>query len=74
MYGLAIIGLITTVISAFYYLRIIKVIYFDKSKDSFDESKDRGIKASLFISCVLVVFYFINPSILTDLISLININ
>jgi len=74
MYGLAIIGLITTVISAFYYLRIIKVIYFDKSKDSFDENKDLGIKVSLFISCVLVVFYFINPSILTDLISLININ
>ena len=32
VYALAIVGLITTVVSAFYYLRIIKIIYFDKSK------------------------------------------
>ena len=31
MYALAIIGLLTTVISAFYYLRIIKIIYFDEA-------------------------------------------
>ena len=34
MYALAIIGLVTTVISSFYYLRIIKVIYFDKPDKS----------------------------------------
>ena len=31
MYVLAIVGLLTTVISAFYYLRIIKIIYFDEN-------------------------------------------
>merc|ERR1712093_592582 len=40
MYMLAIIGLLTTVISAFYYLRIIKIIYFDKPRKSFDEVYD----------------------------------
>ena len=74
MYALAIIGLVTTVISAFYYLRIIKIIYFDKPKSALDENKDLGLKLSLFVSCVLVIFYFINPSALTDLISFININ
>ena len=74
MYALAIIGLVTTVISAFYYLRIIKIIYFDKPKSVLDENKDLGLKLSLFASCVLVIFYFINPSVLTDLISFININ
>ena len=74
MYALAIIGLVTTVISAFYYLRIIKIIYFDKTKSVLDENKDLGLKLSLFASCVLVIFYFINPSVLTDLISFININ
>ena len=34
MYSLAIIGLISTVIAAFYYLRIIKVIYFDPEKEN----------------------------------------
>jgi len=38
MYTLAIIGLVTTVVSAFYYLRIIKVIYFDKPIEPFEES------------------------------------
>ena len=47
MYALAIIGLITTVISAFYYLRIIKIIYFDKPKKPFDNIYDWGLKTSL---------------------------
>ena len=36
MYALAIIGLLTTVMSAFYYLKIIKTIYFDDSLITFE--------------------------------------
>ena len=32
MYFLAIVGLLSTVVAAFYYLRLIKIIYFDKEK------------------------------------------
>ena len=71
MYALAIIGLVTTVISAFYYLRIIKTIYFDKPKKPFDEIYDWGLKTSLILSSILILIYFINPSILTELTSLI---
>ena len=39
MYALAIIGLLTTVVSAFYYLKIIKTIYFDESLITFDNVK-----------------------------------
>ena len=38
MYSLAIIGLLSTVIAAFYYLRIIKVIYFDPEKEKFEKN------------------------------------
>ena len=38
MYALAIIGLITTVMSAFYYLKIIKTIYFDDSIITFEQT------------------------------------
>ena len=69
MYTLAIIGLVTTVISAFYYLRIIKVIYFDKPKKPFDESYDWGLKSSLILSSILILIYFIYPSILTNVVS-----
>ena len=39
MYTLAVIGLLTTVISAFYYLRLIKVIYFEEMTAPLDQLK-----------------------------------
>jgi NADH-quinone oxidoreductase subunit N len=69
MYAFAIIGLVTTVISTFYYLRIIKVIYFDKPKKPFDESYDWGLKGSLILSSILILIYFIYPSMLTNVVS-----
>ena len=68
MYALAIIGLLTTVVSAFYYLRIIKVIYFDKPSKPFDESYDWGLKGSLILSSILILIYFIYPSLLTSVV------
>ena len=69
MYALAVIGLLTTVISAFYYLRIIKVIYFDKPKKSFEKNYDIGLKTSVILSSILILIYFIYPSILTEIIT-----
>jgi len=69
MYALAIIGLVTTVVSAFYYLRIVKIIYFDKPKKPFEESYDWGLKISLILSSILVLIYFIYPSILVKAVS-----
>ena len=69
MYALAIIGLVTTVVSAFYYLRIIKVIYFDKPKEPFEEISDLALKTSLGLSSILILIYFIYPSVLIDVVS-----
>ena len=69
MYVLAIIGLVTTVVSAFYYLRIIKIIYFDRPKKPFEESYDWGLKISLILSTILTLIYFIYPSILIEIVS-----
>ena len=73
MYTLAIIGLITTVISAFYYLRIIKTIYFDAPKEIFEIDQNFGLKLSLFLSTIIVLVYFIYPSLLIDMVSNINV-
>ena len=67
MYMLAIIGLLSSVISAFYYLRVIKIIYFDKNKEKFDEMSGFGMKFSLTTSSLLILFYFINPYLLINL-------
>jgi NADH-quinone oxidoreductase subunit N len=73
MYTLAIIGLITTVISAFYYLRIIKIIYFDDPKEIFEIDQNFGLKVSLFLSTIIILIYFIYPSLLIDVVSNINV-
>ena len=73
MYFLAIIGLLSTVISAFYYLRIIKVIYFDSERLKYDKDHDFGLKITLTISTLFLILYFVNPSILTELINKINL-
>ena len=73
MYFLAIVGLLSTVIAAFYYLRIIKIIYFDKETDKFDRDHSLWLKFSVTFSTILILFYFIFPSELIDLVSRINI-
>ena len=73
MYFLAIVGLLSTVISAFYYLRIIKIIYFDNQKDQYDNDHSLWLKFTITLSTILVLIYFIFPSQLIDLVSKINI-
>ena len=69
MYFLAIVGLLSTVIAAFYYLRIIKTIYFDDEKQKYDKDHNLGLKLSLIISTLIIATYFIYPSGLISIIS-----
>ena len=69
LYALAIIGLLTTVISAFYYLKIIKIIYFDDNKIKFDDVRNVSVKTTIFLSCLMLSRYFISPSIINSLLT-----
>ena len=73
MYFLAIVGLLSTVIAAFYYLRIIKIIYFDKEKEKYDSDHSLWLKFSLVSSTLLILIYFFFPSQLIEVVSKINI-
>tara|TARA_B100000683_G_C12178883_1_gene427555 strand:- start:173 stop:607 length:435 start_codon:yes stop_codon:yes gene_type:complete len=73
MYFLAIIGLLSTVVAAFYYLRIIKIMYFDNEKEKYDTDHSLWLKFSLGISTILILIYFIFPSQLIAAVSRINI-
>ena len=74
MYALAIIGLLTTVISAFYYLKIIKTIYFDDSVISFDNTKNIFAQLSIFISCSILLTFFLYPSVLSNVVDTLFLN
>ena len=69
MYTLAIVGLLSTVISAFYYLRIIKIIYFDEIIIPFDKIKNLRITSTVLLSCSLLVLFFLYPSILNNIVN-----
>ena len=74
MYTLAIIGLLTTVVSAFYYLKIIKTIYFDDSAITFESVKNKSAQVSIFLSCTIMLTFFLYPSILNNLVNSLFIN
>ena len=73
MYFLAIIGLLATVVAAFYYLRIIKIIFFDKEKEKFETNHHFGLKITLAVSTIFILAYFVYPSWLNQIVSKINI-
>ena len=62
MLFLAIIGVIASVISAFYYLRIVKIMYFDEPKEEFDGSSIKSLNLLYYPSSILIIIFFIYPS------------
>lgn len=65
LYGLAIIGVISSVISAFYYLRIVKVMYFDEPAGHFQPA-DRSAIWVTSICAVAILFFLVVPEGLID--------
>ncbi len=74
MYILGIIGLLSTVISAFYYLRIIKIIYFEENSVSFDVVKNKVAQITIFLSCSILITFFLYPSFLNNIVNSMFIN
>jgi NADH-quinone oxidoreductase subunit N len=56
---LAVIGFVTSVVSAFYYLRIVKVMYFDEPVASFDRSPGWSMNAIIAGSSLLVLLFLV---------------
>ena len=65
-YILAVIGILTSVVAAYYYLRIIKVMFFNEPVDKFDGEVPFARQVVLFISVIFVVFFAVKPSIFID--------
>jgi NADH-quinone oxidoreductase subunit N len=64
LYALAIIGVVTSVVGAYYYLRIVKIIYFDEPAENFDRM-DGEVKLVAYASgaFILLFVFFANPLI-----------
>ena len=68
LYLLSILGVLASVISAYYYLRIIKVMYFDdlNKNASFDLNLMLESKILLFVLVLIISLFIVYPSILIN--------
>ncbi len=62
-YVLAVLGVVTSVVAAYYYLRIIKVMFFDTAMPAFDGAMPFARKAVIFLSIVFVLGFVLKPSV-----------
>jgi len=60
--SLSIFGVMMSVIGAFYYLRIVKIMYFDDAASEFDVDPGRSLKVVTGVSVILTVLYITWPS------------
>ncbi len=58
---LAVIGVVTSVVGAFYYLRVVKVMYFDEPVGAFDRPIAIELKAVLVVAALVTMFFFLLP-------------
>ena len=65
LYALAVIGVLLSVVGAYYYLRIVKIMYFDAPTERF-EPMPGLLAAVLGASGLFILFYFVYPAPLVN--------
>ena len=61
LWALAVIGVLTSVVGAFYYLRIVKVMYFDAPVEAFDR-RPASLSFVVAVTGLFTTFFFIFPA------------
>jgi len=63
LYALAIVGVLASVVSAYYYLRVIKIMYFDTPLDEgLDTADDPRLKVALGVSTAALILFIAMPA------------
>jgi NADH-quinone oxidoreductase subunit N len=66
LYVLAVVGVLSSVIGAYYYLRIVKLMYFDDPIEAFDRPIGREMAVILTITSLLMVILSVGMAPLSD--------
>ncbi len=66
LYALAIIGVLTSVVGAYYYIRIIKIMYIDDPGEVFDRKAGNEIKVILMVTTLFVTLFILGPDTLIN--------
>ena len=62
LYTLAVVGVISSVVGAFYYLRIVKLMYFDEPEAVFERPLATELNVVLGASGLFTMFFFLYPA------------
>jgi NADH-quinone oxidoreductase subunit N len=62
MVGLAVIGVLSSVVASYYYLRIVKVMYFDDTVEVLDRGIGRDMAAVQAVTGALTALFFLYPT------------
>ncbi len=66
LFGLAVIGVLSSVIAAYYYLRIVKVMYFDDARDGFNAENTASMQLVLLVCAAVTMLYIVTPAPLIE--------
>jgi NADH-quinone oxidoreductase subunit N len=64
MVPLAVIGVLASVVGAYYYIRVVKVMYFDEPREAFDQPMGREISIIVGATAAFNVLFCLLPSAL----------
>ena len=66
LYSLAVLGVLASVVGAYYYLRIVKLMYFDEAKGKFDLPFGGEVQAVMLLAALVTFFFFAWPDPLVN--------
>ena len=59
LYTLAVVGVLTSVVGAFYYLRIVRIMFFDEPADAFDRPMGGEIASVVWVTAFFTLLFFV---------------
>ncbi|MAF94306.1 MAG: NADH-quinone oxidoreductase subunit NuoN [Rhodospirillaceae bacterium] len=62
LYALAVVGVLTSVVAAFYYLRIVQMVYFEEPDDPLDKPVSRDLGLVIAAAGLVIVLFFVYPT------------
>jgi NADH-quinone oxidoreductase subunit N len=66
LYPLAIIGVLTSAVACFYYLRVIKLMYFDDLREPIDPVPEWALRAVVTVAAVYIVLFGLCPAVVME--------
>lgn len=66
LYTLAVVGVLASAVGAYYYIRIVKIMYFDEPVDGFDRPLGRELWFAIALTAAVTLLFFVYTGPLLD--------